>query len=300
MEINSRQVECFLKAAEVLNFSTVAESLYISKSAVSRMIKNLEDEIGVPLFIRMNNVIRMTRAGEIMYESFSRMHTDLKADIKRAQEVECQNKRILKISLGGEIMFDLLWELYFRAFEENNPNLMISYEYRNPYRTNYDDDDANLIFVHGYSKDLIKDRKGKHLLTGECFFWVFEEHPIAKRGYIVREDFEMYPVVTMYDENKYLNIHRGIFEYYNVTPSEVIVVPSVQQQIIKMLRLNAIASGDNYTYQLDNRFVRIPVPEEFRYTAFYVFWNEKDDDRGELIELIIREIQELAAEYSTK
>lgn len=51
-------------AAEETNISRAAARLNVSQPAVSRQIKDLEEELGVPLFEREHNGLRITEAGE--------------------------------------------------------------------------------------------------------------------------------------------------------------------------------------------------------------------------------------------
>ncbi|SOC82338.1 DNA-binding transcriptional regulator, LysR family [Ensifer adhaerens] len=62
--MNLRKWEYFLKVAEFGNLSRVAEKLDISQPALSRQISALEEEIGVPLFIRTGRGLTLTPAGE--------------------------------------------------------------------------------------------------------------------------------------------------------------------------------------------------------------------------------------------
>jgi len=59
-----RQLKYFLKAKELLNFTAAADELYISQSTLSQQIKQLEIELGVPLFDRIGKRIILTQAGE--------------------------------------------------------------------------------------------------------------------------------------------------------------------------------------------------------------------------------------------
>lgn len=61
MEI--KQLQCFLKVAELLNFSRAAEALYISQPALSYQIAELERELGVPLFERDRRKVYLTSSG---------------------------------------------------------------------------------------------------------------------------------------------------------------------------------------------------------------------------------------------
>lgn len=58
-----RHLKYFVMAAEEKNISRAAERLFVSQPAVSRQIKDLEDELGLPLFVRKPNGLSLTEAG---------------------------------------------------------------------------------------------------------------------------------------------------------------------------------------------------------------------------------------------
>lgn len=64
MEI--RQLRSFLAVADTLNFSRAAQSLFLSQSALSRQIMDLEKEIGLPLFERNTRRVELTEAGQLL------------------------------------------------------------------------------------------------------------------------------------------------------------------------------------------------------------------------------------------
>ena len=55
---------CFEAAARHLNFSKAADELSVTPGAISRAIKNLEDQLGVMLFERETRSVRLTAVGE--------------------------------------------------------------------------------------------------------------------------------------------------------------------------------------------------------------------------------------------
>lgn len=58
-----KQIQCFVAAAETLNFTTAAERMYLSQPSLSRHIQNLEDELGLQLFIRDRKHVTLTPSG---------------------------------------------------------------------------------------------------------------------------------------------------------------------------------------------------------------------------------------------
>lgn len=58
-----RHLKYFTVIAEDCSFSRAAVRLYVSQPALSRQIKNLEDELGVVLFLRQPDGLKLTEAG---------------------------------------------------------------------------------------------------------------------------------------------------------------------------------------------------------------------------------------------
>lgn len=61
------QFEYFIEIANSKSISIAAENLFISQPALSRSIKALEEELGVTLFYRTVDGMRLTKAGQELY-----------------------------------------------------------------------------------------------------------------------------------------------------------------------------------------------------------------------------------------
>lgn len=67
LHLTLRQLQVFESAATNLNFSVTAKQLYLSQPAVSMQIKQLEENIGLPLFEQMGKKIFLTEAGRELF-----------------------------------------------------------------------------------------------------------------------------------------------------------------------------------------------------------------------------------------
>jgi len=77
----------FEAAARHLSFTKAGEELFLTQSAVSRQIKELEDQLGVELFQRRHRALALTDAGKSFYASAAQVLTTMRAatDRLRAQ-----------------------------------------------------------------------------------------------------------------------------------------------------------------------------------------------------------------------
>ncbi len=72
-------LNAFAEAAEHLSFQKAAESLFVTPSAVSHQIRNLENILGYKLFERLDKSVRLTPRGE-------RLFLDIRAPMKQIHE----------------------------------------------------------------------------------------------------------------------------------------------------------------------------------------------------------------------
>ncbi len=59
----------FEAAARHLSFTRAAQELFLTQSAISRAIKRLEEQLGQPLFSRVNRGLRLTETGQALYRA---------------------------------------------------------------------------------------------------------------------------------------------------------------------------------------------------------------------------------------
>ena len=88
-----RHLRYFLEVARQKSFSKAASEYHISQSAISRMIKALETELGVVLFLRNAKTVELTEAGTIFLEhakkcmfSFEHLKSDFESEYNLKQD----------------------------------------------------------------------------------------------------------------------------------------------------------------------------------------------------------------------
>ncbi len=123
--LDSRKLEIFNAVVEAGSFSRAAESLYLSQSAVSQHIQELEATLGTKLFERQARGVHLTASGEILRD-YTRCILNLLIEAENTiMNVEAVSSGQLRIGatpgIGGYVLPD-----WIQPFRVRYPQLMVS------------------------------------------------------------------------------------------------------------------------------------------------------------------------------
>jgi LysR family transcriptional regulator, glycine cleavage system transcriptional activator len=96
----------FEAAARHLSFTKAGEELFLTQSAVSRQIKELEEQLGVPLFHRRHRALVLTDAGQQFYAAAAQVITTMRSATERLR-TQAGRKRPLSVTTTHS--FAALW-----------------------------------------------------------------------------------------------------------------------------------------------------------------------------------------------
>lgn len=126
MEI--RQLALFLKAAETLNFAEASRQLFMTQSAFTQNIKQLEESLGAPLFDRNSHHVYLTEAGEVLL-GYARK-TIHAADECRAAISDLSDMKHGTLRIGVTHSFSLMVTSVLSQFCNRYPNVKLEITYK--------------------------------------------------------------------------------------------------------------------------------------------------------------------------
>lgn len=119
------QVRYFLAVAETLNFTRAAERCNVTQPALTRAIKNLEDEFGGPLFHRERANTHLTELGRTMLPHMTEVLAQSEAAKTRAKQFAKLDRTPLSVgimcTLGPQKLMG-----FMRAFRDANSGVDIA------------------------------------------------------------------------------------------------------------------------------------------------------------------------------
>lgn len=125
--MESRQLGYFLEVAKQLSFSKAAEKLNVTQPTLSKMVKNLEEELDVLLFDRTTKHMELTDAGEIVFEEaqeIMRLMNNLSDKLADRMKIKKGHVKIGLPPVIGSLFFPNL----IRDFRQYYPNIQIGLE----------------------------------------------------------------------------------------------------------------------------------------------------------------------------
>ena len=124
MPIDIRALRYFVETARLRSFTQAATSLFVTQSTISKMVKQLEDEVGQPLLIREGKSVRLTDVGRVVYE---RGQEALGVVHRLTLEVsDLSSLGRGQLTVGIPPMVNLFFSPAVSAFRQRYPNLLLT------------------------------------------------------------------------------------------------------------------------------------------------------------------------------
>ncbi|EAQ2107991.1 HTH-type transcriptional regulator HdfR [Salmonella enterica subsp. arizonae] len=119
--VDTELLKTFLEVSRTRHFGRAAEALYLTQSAVSFRIRQLENQLGVNLFTRHRNNIRLTAAGEKLLPYAETLMNTWQAARKEVAHTSRHNEFSIgaSASLWECMLNDWLGRLYQRQEPQN-------------------------------------------------------------------------------------------------------------------------------------------------------------------------------------
>jgi DNA-binding transcriptional LysR family regulator len=124
--IELRHLRSFKAIVSVMHFTNAAELLHVGQPALSRTIKQLEEEIGFPLFDRDHKRIRLTNAGRVLAAQADKVLDCFDSAIAFTQQAARGNVGCLALAFTTDAIAGPLSDLLL-CFKRDHSSIEISY-----------------------------------------------------------------------------------------------------------------------------------------------------------------------------
>lgn len=124
MNISLRQLRAFVAVAETGSFTEAARRMHLTQSAISMVIRQLEDELMLPLFDRHGRGTSTTEAGTELLPLVRRILRDLELVAVGAADIRTLRRGVLRIGATQMLACTFIPPLV-REFEKRFPHVEV-------------------------------------------------------------------------------------------------------------------------------------------------------------------------------
>jgi DNA-binding transcriptional LysR family regulator len=94
-----RSLRYFVEVVRRDGFTRASESLHVSQPAISKMVRSLEEEIGVPLLVRARRRVTLTEAGQVVFDRAQGVLDAVRAIEEEVGELSAMRRGRLRVGL---------------------------------------------------------------------------------------------------------------------------------------------------------------------------------------------------------
>lgn len=120
-----RHVRYFVAVAEHQHFGRAAAALHTAQPSLSQQVRQLEREIGVPLFERTTRKLRLTPAGELFLSEARQLLAHVTASVERARAVAKGERGHLSVAFVSGAMGAGALPQLMHDFAESHPDVAL-------------------------------------------------------------------------------------------------------------------------------------------------------------------------------
>lgn len=121
--MTDKQIKYFLEICRNMSYSKAAEALYVTQPSITYQIQNLENELGMVLFNRINNSIELTKDGEYFKNKALELEKTYNEIRNYANQTKVKKNRLI-ISVAS-IMTDFDTEFLYKTIIDMKNNFSV-------------------------------------------------------------------------------------------------------------------------------------------------------------------------------
>ena len=259
MEI--RHLKLIREVAKTKSLSKAKDNLYLSQSALSHQLKEVETQLGTQLFHRVNKQLILSTAGKMVLESAEKVLSELENTELSIKKYVSGQSGVIRLATQCYTCYHWLPTL-LRNFKKEFPNIEIEILHKN------DTEVENQVMNGEIDVAVIYESEGHsridyhELFEDEMFALVPDGHPWGTKKHLEAIDFEGEQIIIHSLPLESVTLFSQLLIPEGIRPKNVIQV-QVTEAIIEMVKaglgVNVIAKWIVEPYLKNHDITLVPV-----------------------------------------
>lgn len=196
MDLDTRDLRTFVTLVDTGSFSGAAERLALTQPAVSKRLASLEDRLGLPLIERLPRQLRLTEAGQQLYERARDILRELDNTLTELKNLDEEERGTLRLACSHHIGLHYLPEV-IRRFVRPRPQVQFELHF-------VGSEEAGALIAEGTidlalitlgSETSLSPFQQVPIWQDRLQFVVSRDHALATLGAVSLEELTHYPAL---------------------------------------------------------------------------------------------------------
>ena len=202
MDVNTRRLRYLVTVAEELHFGRAAERHFIAQQAMSRQIRDLEEQVGASLLERTTRRVALTPAGASLLQAARDLLAALDEGVDTARALSRTSAGMLRIGFRFSAALELTAPI-LAALDRDHPGIEVELrelDFRTPVRT-YDNGSFDVAILRSPIDLVESEADGSEieivpLLREPRVAAIGERHPLGSAEQVTLADLGNVPIVV--------------------------------------------------------------------------------------------------------
>ena len=259
MEI--RHLKLIREVARTKSLSKAKDSLYLSQSALSHQLKEVENQLGTQLFHRVNKQLILSTAGKMVLDSAEKVLSELERTERSIKKYISGQSGTIRLATQCYTCYHWLPTL-LKDFKREFPNVEIEILHKNDIDVEEQVMNGEIDVAVIYESADYAKLEYVELFHDEMYALVPKDHRWTKKKYLEAKDFEDQQIIIHSLPLESVSLFSQVLIPEGVQPKNVIQV-QVTEAIIEMVKaglgVNVMAKWIVEPYLKDGEIALVPV-----------------------------------------
>lgn len=294
-----RHLRYFIRAAEFMNFTKAAESLYVSQPTLSVQIHQLEEELGAELFARTGRTVRLTQSGQAF---LARALQAVKEIEEGTKEIDAINGLLRgTICVGSLPLYgSRLLSAWLSTFNQLHPSVYVRVK-SNP----SEDIEAGILAGDidiGFSFLPVphSEINTRQLFRDEIVLVAASKHEISSKKAIKLTDIHALPLALPSERISATRVLGRYFEENGIQPDVRLSFDDGHALIELVKHGKFVTFLPKWAVKDDPQIRTFSLPEPGMHITTGLLWSHLSRPVESLMELMVSEAKKLTADKASK
>lgn len=216
--------------AEEGNIANSSEKLFLTQSALSHQLRELEEQLGFKVFLRKRGKWILTEEGKELHELANQVLTSIEVGFRKIKNLRENSAGTIRMSMecysfyqGISTFLQRMWMLY----PDIQIDLILEGTHHPIAKLMSDEIDVAVVT----SKPNIANLRSIKIFEDEILALVHKENALAEKDHLTAEDFMTEHLIIHSYPMETVSVHQHFLKPQNVVPRKITAIPLTEVSI---------------------------------------------------------------------